>query len=235
VTFEDWLDVIVGTAKRRIGEKAAQATLTNGRVEPMSTTLEQKATALRQKLNAPTEKEIAAAELQKVEAQIAAEREATGKAAAHARLAAIRDSYTPLVRQLEQDGERLREAASAYRAAVEDANTHAQKLTTLRAEASALADRFELASPVLAAVRTPAECGTAVAMVAGLTLQAPADAGDIYEKDETGLRRRRTYREVGNTEASAIIVAAGPKPWPELTPRQQEVVAFERRRLGARA
>lgn len=193
-----------------------------------TTTLEQQAAKLRQKLNAPTAQEIARGELLKVEAAIAAEREAKGKAAAHARLAVIRDAYTPLVRQLEQDGERLREAASVYRAALEDANTHAGKLTMLRAEASALADRFTLSAPVLAAVAIPGECWKAEEMVSGLTLQAPADAGHVYEKDHTTLRRRRTYSEVPRgTEAAAIIQAAGPKPWPALSAAQEAVVAWE--------
>ena len=46
------------------------------------------------------------------------------------------------------------------------------------------------------------------------------------EKDETGLRQRRNYREIANTPAGEIIEAAGgPKDWPPLTREQEAIIA----------
>ncbi|MCH7475430.1 MAG: hypothetical protein IIA27_12250, partial [Gemmatimonadetes bacterium] len=43
------------------------------------------------------------------------------------------------------------------------------------------------------------------------------------------MRTRRTYAEIAGTPGGEIIKAAGPKPWPDLTPKQREIVASRAR------
>ena len=62
-----------------------------------------------------------------------------------------------------------------------------------------------------------------------------AHVAQSTEKCEHHLRSRRTYREVANTPGAAIIEVAGPKAWPKLSERQQEMVESRERERQAEA
>ncbi len=95
----------------------------------------------------------------------------------------------------------------------------ARKLAVLRGEADALCDRFGLPTPdLLLGVNDGA---------LGLAARSPWRE---VERDETGLLERRSYAEVRGTETDALIILAGPRPWPELTHRQREWVARQAER-----
>jgi hypothetical protein len=53
--------------------------------------------------------------------------------------------------------------------------------------------------------------------------------GPATEKCEHGLRSRRVFTQIADTEGHRIITAAGgPKAWPALTAKQREIVESHR-------
>ena len=123
----------------------------------------------------------------------------------------------------------------ACRAAAERVNERYRSLARLKAEAEALADRFDLAVPAFPPVILPAlgEGCAAGAMAVQVTFIDDAHIRPETERDEHGLRVRRTYKEIEAAEGYRIITAAGgPRPWPELTERQRAIIA-ERERQHA--
>lgn len=200
----------------------------------LTKTLESRAAKLRETLEAPTEKELAASELERVESELSTKREAEHKATAVARLASIKDEYARLAQEIDADEKSVEEAADAYRTAVDRVNTHVRQLTMLRAEANALVHRFDCADPGLLPVSMPAGCWAAVKRVAGTpALSSGGSVRHDYEREEGGLRRkRRNYGEVRGTPGHRIIRQAGPKPWPKMTPEEEASAAYaERHRL----
>jgi hypothetical protein len=197
----------------------------------------QRQAELRAVLAAPTAQQQAAAELQRLDAEEAAEREAIGRAAAAERLTGIARAYGSLVSEFDGDDERVRQAHEALCIAVARLNDRFRRCVGLRTEAEALSDRFALPAPTLPPVAVPIQ--------RHLDLTPPALAAHGYvqlltEEDDTGLgRTRRTYGEIAGTEGFAIIAAAGPPAWPPLTERQEQILADretqrERERRAAR-
>jgi len=169
--------------------------------------LESRAAQLRAQVNAPSERERAAAELQQIEQQLAEQREAVGRAAGQDRLLGISRADGSLASELPDDERRIQQLREALDAAITRLNDRVAKRALLRAEATALRDRFGLAGPALRGL------------------------GDVrplrpqIEQDAHGMRERRTYEEIRGTAAFEIIMAAGLKPWPPLTEKQQAIVA----------
>lgn len=184
--------------------------------------LERQREALRAKVNAPTERELAAAELQRIEQQLVDDREAAGVAAGRERLVGISRAYGSLAELVEQDEERVRQAHEVLCDAIGRLNDRCMKCGQLRAEAQALSDRFGIVAPPFSPVPVPAQRGLNLALpvLLGHHRVRPAT-----EQDETKLRVRRTYTEVAGSLGYTIIDGAGLKPWPSLTPRQQELLA----------
>jgi hypothetical protein len=182
-------------------------------------TLEERAAELRAIVGQPSERELAEAELRKVEAEIAARKTEEFTTVARARLLAIKKVDGSLASEEEDDDKRVEEARAALAEAITRRNDRHRERVTLRAEADALCDRFELPKPELRSLVPP---DLRVGQVS-----VPAVVGHVrlIEADEQcpqGVRRRRVYAEVKGTEAYRIIEAAGgPKPWSDLTESQQ--------------
>lgn len=194
--------------------------------------LEQRAAELRRIVEQPSPKEQAAAELAKVEAQLAGAREAEAREAAKARLVGIRRAFGSVAASLNGDEQRLRDAVAVVGEAIERINSRFHQLMKLKAEAAALADRFEVASPALPVVTPPALRDLTVTPRASLV--GHVHARTKVERCEHGLRERRTYAEVQGTEGHAIIIGVGPKAWPDLTEQQERIIA-QRTREAAEA
>lgn len=186
------------------------------------TALQRRAAELRRIVDQPSEKESAAAELARIEQELAGAREAQAKKAAQSRLLGIRRAYGSVAASLDGDEQRLREAVAAVAEAVEKMNGRFHQLMKLKTEAAALGDRFGLAVPALPQVTPPALRDVAVAPV--VKLVGHVHARPKVERCEHGLRERRTYDEVKGTEAHTIIAEVGPKPWPDLTDQQERIV-----------
>lgn len=155
-----------------------------------------------------------------LENDVRAEAEGKGKEEATARLVGIRRAYGSALASIEADEERVKAAVSAVDHAVTRLNDRHAQLARLRAEASALADRFGIPTPALAMVIPPARKGLST------ECQVPL-AGHVREKVdiercEHGLRERRTYAEVRGTEGHEIIERVGRKAFPELTAAQRK-------------
>lgn len=199
---------------------------------------EQRRAALREVLDAPTEKERAAAELQRLDAEEAAERESAARSAAQERMLGITRAVGGLVSALDEDGRRPEAAAQAYAESAQRLTERCDKLQLLRAEALALVDRFAVAGPPLAAIAPPALLPAVRAALA--VVQAVGFAGHgagiqpATEQCEHRLRERRTYAEIAGTDGYAIIRAAELRPWPPLSPRQEQILA-DREREAAEA
>ena len=126
----------------------------------------------------------------------------------------------------------MREAAAAYKAAADRLNGRYRGLAMLKAEAGALAARFGVAAPTFAPVVIPAMregCGAAALVVGSIKFLDHSHVSPGTERDEHHLRTRRTYAEIAGTPGGEIIKAAGLKPWPDLTPKQREIVASRAR------
>lgn len=184
--------------------------------------LEQRAAELKQIVEQPSDRERAAAELAKIERELAGSREAKAKEAAQLRLLGIRRAYGSVASSLDGDEQRLREAVALVAEAVEKMNGRFHQLMKLKAEAAALGDRFGLAVPALPQVTPPALRD--VAVTPAVTLVGHVHARPKVERCEHGLRERRNYHEVQGTEGHAIISEAGLKPWPDLTDAQIRIV-----------
>jgi hypothetical protein len=191
--------------------------------------LEKEAAKLRTQLAKPSEKELAQAELARLETEIAARREADGKAEAEQRQVGISRAFGSLAAELEDDEQRVRETAQQYSKALVTMNLRYQKLMGLRAEANALSHRFGIPGPDLAPVVVPA--------LRGLVFDLPAPVEHAHvrqhvEKDEFG-RTRRDYREIEGTPGYSIIQEVGLVARPPLTERQQAAAAAKRRQVDA--
>ena len=144
----------------------------------------------------------------------------------------IEKDFGSLHQELEEDEVRVEEKAVAYAEAVGCLNNRFLALTLLKAEASALQDRFGAEAPNLLPVERPSSrdaCLSAHETVNDVGFLESARRPAKTEKCEHDIRSRRSYREVRDTPAGKIIRAAGPKPWPPLTETQQRVLEAKRR------
>ena len=172
-----------------------------------------------------------------VRARLTADREQAAKAEAEKRMRGIARAHGSLRQELDDDDARVREAATAYKAAADRLNQRYRSLAMLGAEAGALCDRFGVAAPMFAPVVIPAMrkvCGAAALVVDGVKFLDHAHVRTATEKCEHGLRTRRTYAEIAGT-GGGIIKAAGLKPWPELNAKQREIVESRVRERQAEA
>jgi hypothetical protein len=191
--------------------------------------LERRAEKLRQVVNAPSEKERAAAELADVERQLAESRLSQGRERAKERLTGIRRAVGSVVASIEEDEKRIAEAKAAYEDALRRFNNRYGQFSGLKAEAEALCSRFDIAEPSLPTVMPPALRG--IDLAPAVTLVGHQRTRPRVEQCEHGLRERRTYEEVRGSDGYAIIAETGLLPFPELTDRQQDTVA---RRVAVR-
>jgi hypothetical protein len=180
-------------------------------------TLTERAKALRQTIEAPSEKEVARAELARIEGEIQARKEAEAKEEAARRQIGIGRAFGSLCSEIEQDEQRCRSAGVAYANARSTLNQRYRKLMRLKSESHALTHRFGVPGPDLAPITVP--------VLRGLDVQFPpmlehAHVRQHVEKDEYG-RSRRDYGEIAGTEGYRIIEQAGLVAWPELSPEQR--------------
>lgn len=129
--------------------------------------------------------------------------------AARERLVGVKRAFGSLAAQLQTEW--ARETQRDFEKCV----AICRKLAVLRGEADALADRFGLPAPEL----------VVPGVLDGALGTAWARPRRQVERCEHDLRERRTYYEVAGSEAYAIILRAGRKPWRALTDREQEYVA----------
>jgi hypothetical protein len=166
-----------------------------------------------------------------LEQHLATDREAAGQAAAQKRMIGIARAHGSVRQELDDDDAKVREAAVAYKEAADRVNARYRGLEMLRAEANALADRFGVAAPTFPPVVIPAMregCAAAV-MEVQVKFLDHAHVSPATEKDEHGLRSRRNFAEIAATPGGQIIATVGPKPWPELTDKQREIIAGQER------
>jgi len=159
------------------------------------------------------------------------------RAEAEARLTAIRRAHGSLLDQYEHDVARLQEGAAVYVDVGSRVRERVERLRKLGAEQNALLDRFPgLCAPPLPTVTPPGRhegVTAAVIAVDGVAFRDHLHVTPAVEDDAHKIRRRRTYGEINGTPAYEIIAAAGgPKPWPELSERQRQIIA-ERERQQA--
>src|SRR5260370_40844318 len=167
----------------------------------------------------PSDKEAAAAELQRVEAQLAAQKETEGTAAAQARITGVKRACGSCLNEYGKRRDAVYAEYATLSKAIEALNQMAAQIRDLHAEAEALAERFDLPTPALANPRSP-DADVDAPVLPHFWRFMPALAATEF--DEHQLRERRTYAEVGGSDAYRIIAAAGgPKPWPALTVEQQ--------------
>ncbi|MEX2179339.1 MAG: hypothetical protein WD801_11545 [Gemmatimonadaceae bacterium] len=190
-------------------------------------TLEQRAEELRRIVAQPSEKEVAAAELAAIEQQMSERQEDEARERAKQRLLGIRRAIGSVVASLEEDEARVRAAKAALEDAIRRFNDRFGQVNGLKAEAEALCHRFQLPTPALPKVTAPALRGLETAP--SVELVAHVRTRPRVEQCEHGLRERRTYAEVRGTEGHTIITAAGLRPFPELTERQQRGIAHRER------
>lgn len=184
--------------------------------------LERRAAELREIVERPSEREKAAGVLSLIERELAVAKAAEHKAAAEERLIGIKRAHGSVVASLDDDLVRVSEAKAAYEAAIIRANDRYRQVTRLWAEAAALSDRFNLPTPTLPIVVPPAM--RKLSTQPSVELVGHLRSKPEMEKDEHGLRQRRTYHEVRGTPGYAIIEAAGLKPFPPLTESQQRAI-----------
>jgi hypothetical protein len=157
-------------------------------------------------------------------------REASAKQAATGRLVGIRRAYGSVQASMEADETRVNEKIAEVSDAIARLNDRYTQSAQLRAEALALADRFNLPKPTLPDIVPPMRRGFVAALV---TLSnKPVDHANRYQPTEEcahQLRTRRTYAEAAGTPGGEIIEAAGLKPFPELTERQSTIIAARER------
>ena len=183
--------------------------------------LAREAEALRAVVAVPSAKEVAVAKLARIEQQLAARREVEGTTAARERLIGIKRAYGSLLNEYGQDRGAVKAAVRALADAIEALNARAGQLRHLREEVEGLTDRFDLDAPKLAAPREPE---SELDMTLPRFWQHPLTPVG-FEDDAFKLRQRRTYGEIADTDGYEIIVAAGLKPWPDLTDAQKATVA----------
>ena len=168
--------------------------------------LEERAAALRATVNAPVE---AAAELVRVEAQIAAQSQAELTVAAERRLLGIVRAMGSLAASSEQDDLRVLQLAQQYQKAMETLSERFNKMALLRHEAISITEGFGLTLPVLPSLRVPAQ-RPAVDEAREIIALAPVrDNGFIQEQREydpkTTAFGPRSYGELAGTEGGVLL------------------------------
>jgi hypothetical protein len=144
-------------------------------------------------------------------------REAAGRKAAEDRLTGIRRAHGSTVASYQDDEKQVEQAVAALSEAIAKVNSRAKKLEALKAEASALSDRFGLPLPLLTTVSEP-QLDLSASLPAPWRLRAQHPS---FEADVHGLRgQRRDYLEIGGTPGYAIIQTAGLRPFRPLTERE---------------
>lgn len=167
-----------------------------------------------------------------LEREAAAEREQTAKQRATSRLVGITRAYGSVAKQLDDDEKRVVEKIAEVQDAIARLNQRFTKAAELRAEAEALADRFDLPKlnlPILVAPRSREFVKPLSALERGLL-----GFRTFYRSVEDcahRLRTRRNYREIEGSEGFVIIEEAGLRPFPELNETQRGIV--EGRQLQA--
>jgi hypothetical protein len=207
------VDTAVGAAPGRLNKTAE---------------LERRAAELRRVVEQPSPQQLAAAELAEIERQLAEAREAEGRQQAERRALGISKAIGSVVAELEDDDERLFQAAQAFAAAADRLNDRYGRYESLAAEDAALRDRFGIRGAKIPTVVPPNErpgVVAAVRKIEGTPYATYHAVKPAVESCEHGLRIRRTYAEIANTPSAEIIAQAGLKPFPPLTARQQDEVA----------
>lgn len=192
---------------------------------------------LRRILEAPSEKELAAAKLAQIERAEAEEREQQGRKAATERVKAISRGVGSLIAQLEDDERKLNEAAQAYADAAAQVNARYGQIQVLAAESEALVDRFPGTKPAKVPAVIPPDRRdgviTAARIVDGVNYAAGKPTFPATEQCQHAMRRRRTYEELPvGTPGREIITEAGLLPFPELNETQQQMVADRQRQVS---
>jgi hypothetical protein len=160
----------------------------------------------------------------------AAGREANATNAAIARLVGVKRAYGSIQSSIDADERRVDEKIVELSDAITRLNDRYSHGVKLRAEAMALADRFSLPKPTLSAVAAPARREIAITLTRlPNKLRTTRDPYQPTEQCEHNMRTRRTYAEAAGTEGYQIIESLGLKSFPELTTRQQEIIAARAR------
>jgi hypothetical protein len=194
-----------------------------GPERPDYAALELEAQQLRVTVMAKSDKDVAAERLAQIEAQLATRRETEGKAAARQRQKEIRSAVGGSLNEYGKARDEVYAAYDVVRKAIEKLNAMAVRIRDWHAEDSALADRFEVPASKLPNPRSPDAEMDGPALPLFWRFRPVLAAREF---DEHGMRERRTYTEVGGSDAFRIIAAAGgPRPWPALTAEQQAEVA----------
>ena len=153
------------------------------------------------------------------------------------RMPGIARAYGSLRQELDEDEAAVQAAAVEYKAKGDRVNARFRSLAMLRAEAGALADRFGVPAPTFAPpVVIPAMrkgCGEAAMTVQSVTFLDHSHVATAMEKDEHGIRSRRTFKEISATPGFAIIKSAGWQPWPALTEAQEKILDGRQRDVQA--
>lgn len=166
--------------------------------------------------------------IRELEAEVAAVAEQDALQKAQQRILGISRAVGSILSETVEDRERVLEAARAYAEAVNRLNDRFAKYQSLVAEDAALRDRFGVTGAKIPRVVSPNETASVIAasrVVEAVTYATDRISRPQTEKDEHGVRERRTYGEVAGSPAYAIIVAAGAKPWRPLSEREQESIA----------
>ena len=159
-----------------------------------------------------------------LETEFAGVLEETGREEAEHRLRGIKRAYGSLLAEYQDDEKRVEQAIAVLGEAITTLNGRARKIEGLRAESVALADRFELAIPLLAVVSEP-QLNLNASLPPFWRLQAKRPS---FESDEHGLRERRDFAEISGSVAYEIIQRAGLRPYRPLTEREREVLLADK-------
>ena len=142
------------------------------------------------------------------------------------RMLGLKRAFGSLVKQMDLDEVKCREAGAQCESAVDQLNERFRSIRLLQAEASALADRFAIAPPQFSPVVVPAQRN--LVFPATVVLSDHGRRAPSTEEDEFG-QRRRDYLEVQGTEAAQIIAMVGPKDFPPVDPAVQAAHEREQR------
>jgi hypothetical protein len=165
--------------------------------------------------------------IRELEQEVAVAREQEGVQRAKARVLAIKRGIGSVVTALDEDENKLTDLLDEI---VTRLNDRYEQTTTMRAEALALTDRFDLPKPSLPDVVSPARRAIAAALVLSMNkLRADAGTWEANEQCEHKMRTRRNYAEAEGTPGGEIIEAAGLKPFPELTDSQRAILTAKAR------
>ncbi len=162
--------------------------------------------------------------------------EALAQVQAADRMVAISRAHGGLSQTLDEDEARCRKAGVRYEAAVNQLNERFRNITLLRAESSALQDRFAIAAPEFRPVVVPNQRELVVPQI---RFTDHAHRSPSTEANEYGARRR-DYLEVQGTEAAAIIATVGLKGFPPISSavqaarerEQRQEIEFSQRMAG---